>query len=68
MEVLGETELVLQPMVVLERMVELLLFYFSYNRDGSDDVYILSVPFCIDFFHDMVFVQIWKHQRMLKLG
>ena len=67
MVVLGETELVLQLMVVLERLVELLPFWFSYNCDGNDAVYILSVPYCVDLYHDMVFVQIRKHQRIIIL-
>jgi len=67
MVVLGETEPVLQPIVVLEQLVELLPFWFSYNRDGNDDVYILSVPYCVGLYHDMVFVQIRKHQRIIIL-
>ena len=70
MVVLGETEIVLQQMVDLEQLVELQQFCFFDNRDDRDDrddVYILSASLCVHLFHDVVFVQIKKRRRIIKL-
>jgi hypothetical protein len=58
---------VLQPLVGVERLVELLPFFVSYNRDGCDDVYMHAGPFCFDLSHELVFVQTRKRQRIVKL-
>ena len=70
LEVLAEAEekvIVFQPMVGLEQLVEVLLFYFYDDRGDSDDVYILSLFLYVHLFYDVGFVQIKKHQRIIKL-
>ena len=70
MEVLAEAEekvIVFQPMVVLEQLAEVLLFWFHDDCDDSDDVYILSLFLYVHLFYDVGFVQINKHQRIIKL-
>jgi hypothetical protein len=65
LEVLEEAEekvIVFQQMVVLEQLVELLLFCFYDDRGDSDDVYILSLFLYVYLFHDVGFVQIKKHR------
>ena len=65
MEVLVEVEErvnVFQPMVDLEHVVEVLLFYFYDKDDDSSDVYILSLFLYVHLFFDEGFVHTEKHQ------
>lgn len=62
-----EKVVLFQPMVVLEHVVEVLLYSFYNNHDDSDYVEILSFVPWAHLFHDEGFVQIEKHQRIIKL-
>ena len=53
---------VFQPMVDLEHVVEVLLFYFYDKDDDSSDVYILSLFLYVHLFFDEGFVHTEKHQ------
>ena len=53
---------VFQPMVDLEHVVEVLLFYFYDKDDDSSDVYILSLFLYVHLFYDEGFVHTEKHR------
>ena len=67
MAALGGPEPGLQPVAVLEPAVGPLPFWFSCYRDGSDDVYILSVAFYAGLCRDRVFVRTRRHRRIITL-